>query len=92
MLWFDVNFINIIGKNWWDVSRVIHYYEAWLATLAIIVWHFYFIIFNPDIYPMNLAWWKGTISEEEMADEHPLELRRIKEQEAAAQQNEKNPE
>jgi cytochrome b subunit of formate dehydrogenase len=92
ILWFDVNFINIIGKNWWDVSRVIHYYEAWLATLAIIVWHFYFIIFNPDIYPMNLAWWKGTISEEEMADEHPLELRRIKEQEAAAQQNEKNPE
>ncbi|MFZ4619402.1 MAG: cytochrome c3 family protein [Bacteroidota bacterium] len=92
ILWFDVNFINIIGKNWWDVSRVIHYYEAWLATLAIIVWHFYFIIFNPDIYPMNLAWWKGTISEEEMADEHPLELRRIKEQELAAQQDEKKAE
>ncbi len=88
ILWFDVNFINIIGKNWWDVSRVVHYYEAWLATLSIIVWHFYFIIFNPDIYPMNLAWWKGTISEEEMADEHPLELRRIKEQELAAKQDE----
>lgn len=81
ILWFDVTFINIIGKKWWDVARVVHYYEAWLATLAIIVWHFYFIIFNPDVYPMNLAWWKGTISEEEMADEHPLELRRLKEAE-----------
>ncbi|MCK9410423.1 MAG: cytochrome b/b6 domain-containing protein, partial [Bacteroidetes bacterium] len=83
ILWFDVTFMNIIGKSWWDVARVVHYYEAWLATLAIIVWHFYFIIFNPDVYPMNLAWWKGTISEEEMADEHPLELRKIKEQEVS---------
>ena len=30
---------------------------------------------------MNLAWWKGTITEEEMAEEHPLELERIKAQE-----------
>jgi len=88
ILWFDVTFINFVGKQWWDVARVVHYYEAWLATLSIIVWHFYFIIFNPDVYPMNLAWWKGTISEEEMADEHPLELRRIKEQELAKQQEE----
>jgi cytochrome b subunit of formate dehydrogenase len=89
ILWFDVTFINIIGKQWWDVARVVHYYEAWLATLAIIVWHFYFIIFNPDVYPMNLAWLKGTISEEEMADEHPLELRRIKEEEIRKLEEEK---
>ena len=29
---------------------------------------------------MNLAWIKGTLSEEEMADEHPLELQRLKEE------------
>lgn len=81
ILWFDNTFLGLLGKQYWDVARVIHYYEAWLATLAIIVWHFYFVIFNPDVYPMNLAWFKGTISEEEMADEHPLELKRIKEQE-----------
>ena len=80
ILWFDNTFLNILGKQYWDVARVIHYYEAWLATLAIIVWHFYFVIFNPDIYPMNLAWIKGTLSEEEMADEHPLELQRLKEE------------
>ena len=39
------------------------------------------MIFNPDVYPINLAFFKGTITEEEMHDEHPLELRRIKAEE-----------
>ena len=30
---------------------------------------------------MSLAWWKGTITEEEMAEEHALELEKIKAQE-----------
>jgi cytochrome b subunit of formate dehydrogenase len=78
VMWFDNTFIGIFTKLGYDVSRTIHYYEAWLATLAIIVWHFYFVMFNPDIYPINLAFWKGTISEEEMEDEHPLELEEIR--------------
>ncbi len=92
ILWFDNTFLNILGKQYWDVARVVHYYEAWLATLAIIVWHFYFVIFNPDIYPMNLAWIKGTLSEEEMADEHPLELKRLKEEELMKAENKNEPE
>ncbi|MBM4166120.1 MAG: DUF4405 domain-containing protein [Ignavibacteria bacterium] len=79
VMWFDNTFIGIITKLGYDISRTIHFYEAWLATLAIIVWHFYFIIFNPDVYPMNVAWWKGTISESEMQEEHPLELEKMKE-------------
>jgi hypothetical protein len=27
---------------------------------------------------MNLAWWKGTITEEEMEEEHPLELEELR--------------
>ena len=81
ILWFDNTFLGILTKLWWDVARTIHYYEAWLATLAIIVWHFYFVIFNPDAYPINLAFWKGTLTEEEMAEEHPLELADIKRKE-----------
>jgi cytochrome b subunit of formate dehydrogenase len=77
ILWFDNTFLGLLTKLWWDVARTIHYYEAWLATLAIIVWHFYFVIFNPDTYPINLAFWKGTLTEEEMEDEHPLELEEI---------------
>jgi cytochrome b subunit of formate dehydrogenase len=77
ILWADNTFLGLLGKLWWDVARTIHYYEAWLATLAIIVWHFYFVIFNPDSYPINLAFWKGTLTEEEMEEEHPLELRQL---------------
>ena len=78
ILWFDNTFLGLLTKLWWDVARTVHYYEAWLATLSIIVWHFYFVIFNPDIYPINLAFWKGTLTEEEMEEEHPLELEEIR--------------
>jgi cytochrome b subunit of formate dehydrogenase len=77
ILWFDNTFLGLLTKLGWDVARTIHYYEAWLATLAIIVWHFYFVIFNPDVYPINLAFWTGTLTEEEMAEEHPRELAEI---------------
>jgi cytochrome b subunit of formate dehydrogenase len=82
LLWFDNASMGLITKFGLDIARTIHFYEAWLATLAIFVWHFYFVIFNPDSYPLNLAFWKGTLTEEEMEDEHPLELEKIKKQDA----------
>ena len=88
ILWFDNTFIGLLTKLGWDIARTVHYYEAWLAFLSIIVWHFYFIIFNPDIYPMNTAWLTGTISEEEMMHEHPKELNRIKESLAKSSEEE----
>ncbi|MGA3244820.1 MAG: cytochrome b/b6 domain-containing protein [Bacteroidota bacterium] len=84
ILWFDNTFLGLLTKLWWDVAREVHYYEAWLATLSIIVWHFYFVIFNPDIYPINLAFWKGTLTEEEMEEEHPKELEEIRHAEMKA--------
>jgi len=78
IMWFDNTFIGLFTKLGYDVSRVIHFYEAWLATLAILVWHVYFVIVNPDAYPMNVAWLTGKLSEKEMAEEHPLELERIR--------------
>jgi formate dehydrogenase gamma subunit len=35
------------------VSTAVHFYEAILATLAIVVWHFYAVIFDPEIYPIK---------------------------------------
>lgn len=81
ILWFDNTFMGLLTKLGWDVARTIHFYEAWLAVLAILVWHFYFVIFNPDSYPMSLAWLKGTLSREEMLEEHPRELEEIDQQE-----------
>jgi hypothetical protein len=78
--------MGLFTKLGFDISRVIHFYEAILATLAILVWHIYFVIFNPDVYPMNLAWLTGRMSEKEMLDEHPKHLEELKVQEAAAEQ------
>jgi len=78
LLWYENWTLGVLTKLGFDISRTIHFYEAILATLAIIVWHFYFVIFNPDVYPMNLSWLTGKMSEEEMATEHPLELERLK--------------
>ena len=83
ILWFENTSIGTFTKLGFDISRTIHGYEAVLATLAILVWHFYFVIFNPDVYPMNLAWLTGRMSELEMLEEHPLELARLKSEEAA---------
>ena len=78
ILWFENTSIGLFTKLGFDISRTVHFYEAILATLAVLVWHFYFVIFNPDIYPMNLAWLTGRVSEREMLDDHPLELERLK--------------
>lgn len=82
IMWFDNFFLGLVTKLGYDIALTIHYYEAWLATLAILVWHIYFVIFNPDSYPINLAFWKGTLTEQEMLEEHPLELAEIKRRKA----------
>lgn len=78
VMWFDNTFMGLFTKLGWDIARTIHFYEAWLATLSIIVWHFYYVMFNPDTYPMNMAWLTGNLTETEMAEEHPLELEKMK--------------
>ncbi len=77
-LWFENTFIGLATKLGYDLARTVHFYEAILATLAIVVWHLYFVVFNPDVYPMNLSWLTGRMSEKEMADGHALELERLK--------------
>jgi cytochrome b subunit of formate dehydrogenase len=78
ILWFEVEWLKYFPKWTFDVARTIHFYEAVLATLTIIVWHFYSVIFNPDIYPMSWAWITGDLTEHEMKEEHGMELEKIK--------------
>ena len=47
-----------------------------LATLAIVIWHFYNVHFNPDRFPGTLLWWHGRMSEHEMKEEHPSSWRK----------------
>ena len=73
MLWFDDYVVGILSKGVLDVMLVIHYYEAWLATIAILIWHLYSTIFNPSVYPMNPAWLTGTMPVEQHRHEHPAD-------------------
>jgi cytochrome b subunit of formate dehydrogenase len=81
ILWFKTEWLFYFPMWTYDVARAIHFYEAILATLTIIVWHFYSVVFNPDVYPMNWAWITGQMTEHEMDLEHGLELERIKAEE-----------
>jgi cytochrome b subunit of formate dehydrogenase len=73
MLWAKVAFGNLLPRWWLDVATAIHFYEAVLATLAIVVWHFYQVFFDPDVYPMNWTWWDGKMSFEHYREEHGLD-------------------
>jgi hypothetical protein len=73
MLWAKVLVGNHMPRWWLDVATAIHFYEAVLATLAIIVWHFYQVFFDPDVYPMNWAWWDGKMTLHHYRDEHGLD-------------------
>ncbi|MBI3934635.1 MAG: cytochrome b/b6 domain-containing protein, partial [Acidobacteria bacterium] len=56
LLWFNT-FTLWFFPNWVaDAATALHYYEAILATLAVLVWHFYFVMFDPDVYPMDRTW------------------------------------
>ncbi|HYW44791.1 MAG TPA: cytochrome b/b6 domain-containing protein [Bryobacteraceae bacterium] len=59
LLWADSLALRLLSKTWLDLATSVHFYEALLATLAIIVWHFYSSIFDPDVYPLNTAFWTG---------------------------------
>ncbi len=78
ILWFKTEWLMYFPMWTWDVARTVHFYEAVLATLTIIVWHFYSVVFNPDVYPMSWAWITGDLTEHEMEEEHGLELEKVK--------------
>jgi cytochrome b subunit of formate dehydrogenase len=59
MLWANNLTLKLLPKAWLDIATSVHFYEALLATLAIVVWHFYSVIFDPDVYPLNTAFLTG---------------------------------
>jgi len=58
-LWMETLVLRWLPSWVLDVATVIHFYEAVLASLAILVWHFYSVIFDPAVYPMDPAWLTG---------------------------------
>jgi cytochrome b subunit of formate dehydrogenase len=73
MLWAKVTIGHMLPRWWLDVATAIHFYEAVLASLAIVVWHFYQVFLDPDTYPMNWAWLDGKMPVEHYREEHALD-------------------
>jgi cytochrome b subunit of formate dehydrogenase len=68
LLWFHNWSLSVMPKVVLDVSRVIHFYEAVLAALSILVWHFYMVIFDPAVYPLDTAFLTGYSPRAEYVD------------------------
>jgi cytochrome b subunit of formate dehydrogenase len=59
LLWAHNLALRFLPKTWLDVATAVHFYEAVLAALAIVIWHFYSVIFDPDVYPLNTSFLTG---------------------------------
>ena len=79
IIWFKLGVFSFLARWWIEIAIAIHFYEAVLATLAIIVWHFYHVIFDPDVYPVNFAFLDGRVSEEFYREEHELAYEQMNE-------------
>ncbi len=85
MIWFKLDVTRFLPRWAVDVALNIHYYEAVLACLAIVVWHFYHVIFAPEVYPLNWACWDGWVSRRWHEEEHPLDKTAIRKSTLAPQ-------
>jgi formate dehydrogenase gamma subunit len=69
LLWGHNFVLEYFPKLVIDVATAIHFYEAILATLAIVIWHFYAVIFDPDVYPLKWTFVSGRAPEHEVREE-----------------------
>jgi len=77
ILWFPT-----LVSDWaplWliKVSQAIHFYEAILATLAIVVWHWFFVVFHPKEYPINFVSIHGQMTLEHYKVDHKLRYKKV---------------
>ena len=83
ILWYEVEWLKYFPKWSYDVARAVHFYEAILATLAIVVWHFYSVLLDPDVYPMDRSWLTGKASADHLRHTRPDYYRELVEGQSA---------
>lgn len=65
ILWFS-ELLPANSPPWvFNVARAVHFYEAVLAALSILVWHLYHTIWHPEEYPIGTSFITGHLTEHE---------------------------
>jgi len=77
LLWFNNFTLRHFPKWITDAATAVHWYEALLATFAILIWHFYLVIFDPMVYPMDTAWLDGKIPADHYRHRRPAYYRQL---------------
>ncbi len=73
-MWNPIATTRFLSGQYIPAAKAAHGAEAVLAVLAIIVWHFYHV----HLRRFNTSMINGHLDEQEMLEEHPLELADIK--------------
>jgi predicted CXXCH cytochrome family protein len=77
ILWFPT-YVSDRAPEWViKVSETVHFYEAVLASLAIIVWHWFFVMFRPREYPMSFTCVDGKMTIIHYKDEHKMSYMKV---------------
>lgn len=92
VLWFPTFFTSFLPAWVVKISETIHLYEAWLATLAIAIFHFFFVAFHPEQYPMSFTWLTGKMTVSEVKHHHPAWWDEIKHEHADGGEPDSKPE
>jgi cytochrome b subunit of formate dehydrogenase len=74
MMWNPISTARFLPGQVIPAAKAAHGYEAILAVLAIILWHMYHV----HVRRFNRSIFTGHLKEDEMIEEHPLELADIK--------------
>ncbi|UCD63904.1 MAG: hypothetical protein JSW34_00320 [Candidatus Zixiibacteriota bacterium] len=85
ILWYPTFFTSFLPPWVVKISETIHFYEAWLATLAIAIFHFFFVMFHPEQYPMSFTWLTGKMTVSEVQLHHPAWYEELKQQKQVEQ-------
>jgi len=76
-LWKPLFFTRFMTGEIIPAAKVLHTNEALVIFLIIALWHIYNAVFSPEVFPLNMSIFTGSISRERMIHEHILELARI---------------
>lgn len=79
-LWFPELVSWFLPRTVVNIAEAIHFYEAVLATGAILIWHLFFVVYHPKEYPLSTAMLTGEITESQMKEIHSAEYQRMQEE------------